>query len=82
MIEAAFGPPFSFLGTMNDEIRAGGGTQVAQHPFSAACYTPRSHPRHVDVNVRCLDGIEIEKLTVRPFDGRGDWEQSRAALGD
>ncbi|MBL8744222.1 MAG: GFA family protein [Myxococcales bacterium] len=63
------------------------GTHSARHMFCPTCgmhpfYTPRSHPDHVDVNVRCLDGIEIEKLTIRPFDGRGDWEKSRAALDE
>jgi hypothetical protein len=39
------------------------------HPF----YTPRSHPGHVDVNARCLDGIEVASLRPRLVDGR-DWE--------
>jgi hypothetical protein len=41
------------------------------HPF----YSPRSHPGHVDVNVRCLDDLEWRSLTVKPFDGK-DWDQN------
>jgi len=56
------------------------GTQVAKHTFCPTCgmhpfYTPRSHPDHVDVNVRCLDDLDWRSLTVRPFDGR-NWEQN------
>lgn len=59
------------------------GTGVAQHRFCGVCgvsgfYVPRSHPDHVDVNVRCLDGVDPASLPVRPFDGR-NWEQSIAA---
>jgi hypothetical protein len=36
-------------------------------------YIPRSDPDKVDVNVRCLDGIDITTLYPRPFDGR-NWE--------
>jgi hypothetical protein len=61
------------------------GTNTAQHRFCPRCgvhpfYTPRSHPDHVDVNVRCLDGVDLSALRIRRFDGRGDWEGSRAAL--
>ena len=41
----------------------------------AGFYVPRSHPDHVDVNVRCLDGVDLHALTVEPFDGR-HWEES------
>lgn len=58
------------------------GTGVAQHHFCAHCgvasfYIPRSHPDHVDVNVRCLDDVDVATLPVRRFDGR-HWE---AAIG-
>ncbi|MBL8716718.1 MAG: cupin domain-containing protein [Myxococcales bacterium] len=46
------------------------------HPF----YTPRSHPDHVDVNVRCLDDVDPRTIAAQPYDGRGDWEAARAAL--
>ena len=39
------------------------GTGTAQHTFCSRCgicafYAPRSHPGHVDINVRCLDGLD------------------------
>lgn len=60
-------------------------TGVAKHTFCKTCgvhpfYTPRSHPDGVDVNVRCLDGVDLAGLTIAPFDGQ-DWESSRATLG-
>jgi hypothetical protein len=56
------------------------GTRTARHRFCRHCgvagfYVPRSHPDHVDVNVRCLDGIDVGALAARAFDGR-NWEAS------
>ncbi|MFO0547667.1 MAG: cupin domain-containing protein [Polyangiaceae bacterium] len=61
------------------------GTHTARHTFCARCglhpfYTPRSHPDHVDVNVRCLDDVDLQSIVVQPFDGRNDWEAARATL--
>lgn len=61
------------------------GTGVARHTFCSRCgihafYTPRSHPDHIDVNVRCLDDVDLARIAIAPFDGRGDWEGARAAL--
>jgi hypothetical protein len=58
-------------------------TKVARHTFCRHCgihafYTPRSDPDKVDVNARCLDGIDPATLRVRTFDGR-DWERAKAA---
>jgi len=55
-------------------------TRVAKHRFCRICgmhpfYTPRSDPDKIDVNVRCLDGVDPSTLTVTPFDGR-HWEES------
>jgi hypothetical protein len=60
------------------------GTGVAQHHFCRQCgvasfYVPRSHPDGIDVNVRCLDGVDASSLPRRAFDGR-NWEQSVGAL--
>lgn len=60
------------------------GTGVAQHHFCRACgcasfYVPRSHPDGIDVNVRCLDDVDVATLPHRPFDGRR-WEESVDAL--
>jgi hypothetical protein len=55
-------------------------TGVAQHRFCRTCgihsfYVPRSDPDKIDVNVRCLDGVDVGTLTIIPFDGR-NWEQA------
>lgn len=55
-------------------------TRVAKHRFCRVCgvhpfYTPRSHPDHVDVNLRCFDGDARSQFEVRPFDGR-NWEDN------
>ena len=55
-------------------------TKVAKHRFCKVCgvhpfYVPRSDPDKIDVNVRCLDGIDLSALSVRSFDGQ-HWEQA------
>lgn len=60
-------------------------TGVAQHYFCRNCgvasfYIPRSDPNRIDVNARCLDGIEPDRLEVYQFDGR-NWEQAHAERG-
>jgi hypothetical protein len=60
------------------------GTGVARHHFCRHCgvasfYVPRSHPDHIDVNARCLDGVDVAALPVRRFDGR-HWEASIGTL--
>ena len=55
-------------------------TGTARHTFCATCgihpfYVPRSDPDKIDVNVRCLDGVDLSALKVLPFDGR-NWEHS------
>ena len=59
-------------------------TGVARHTFCRVCgmhpfYTPRSHPDGIDVNVRCLDGVDPAALRVQRFDGR-HWEESIGSL--
>jgi hypothetical protein len=58
-------------------------TGVAKHKFCKTCgihafYTPRSDPDKVDVNVRCLDGIDLAAIKTVPFDGQ-NWEAAFAA---
>ena len=53
-------------------------TGVAEHKFCAHCgihpfYTPRSDPDKVDVNVRCLDDVDLGLLEISSFDGK-HWE--------
>jgi len=48
-------------------------TAVAKHRFCRICgikvfYVPRSHPDGIDVNVRCLDPVTIEGVSVSQFD--------------
>ena len=59
-------------------------TKKAKHYFCSACgissyYIPRSHPNMIDVNLRCVDGVNLEDLEVERFNGQ-DWEQARADL--
>ena len=53
-------------------------TMAAKHTFCKvygvhAFYVPRSDPDKIDINVRCLDGIDLLALAVKHFDGR-NWE--------
>ncbi|MGC1780669.1 MAG: GFA family protein [Xanthobacteraceae bacterium] len=55
-------------------------TGTAQHTFCATCgihpfYVPRSDPDKIDVNVRCLDGVDVGALKPHLFDGR-HWEEA------
>ena len=55
-------------------------TGVARHQFCATCgvhpfYVPRSDPDKIDVNVRCLHGVDLGELRLPTFDGR-NWEQA------
>jgi hypothetical protein len=57
-------------------------TGVAQHIFCRHCgihsfYVPRSDPDKIDVNVRCLDGIDLAAIRAKPFDGK-HWEDAMA----
>jgi len=59
-------------------------TKTAKHYFCPVCgihsyYIPRSHPDKIDVNVRCLEGVDLQSLVIQPFNGR-EWEQSRHTL--
>lgn len=59
-------------------------TKTAKHYFCPVCgissyYIPRSHPNMIDVNLRCVDGVNLEELEIEFFDGQ-DWEQARADL--
>jgi len=58
-------------------------TRVAKHHFCRHCgihsfYVPRSDPDKIDVNVRCLDGVDLAEVHPRSFDGR-HWEEAMAA---
>ena len=55
-------------------------TKAAKHLFCPNCgvasfYIPRSDPERIDVNVRCLEGVHLDKLEHDRFDGR-NWEKA------
>ncbi|MGO8918211.1 MAG: GFA family protein [Stellaceae bacterium] len=55
-------------------------TGTAKHLFCRHCgihafYVPRSDPDKIDVNVRCLDGVDLGAITPERFDGR-NWEEA------
>jgi hypothetical protein len=57
-------------------------TLTARHQFCRHCgihpfYVPRSDPDKIDVNARCLDGVDASTLRPTPFDGK-NWEQAMA----
>jgi hypothetical protein len=56
-------------------------TRVAKHYFCPTCgiasfYIPRSDPDKIDVNVRCLEGVDALKLEREFFDGQ-NWEAAQ-----
>ena len=55
-------------------------TRTAKHTFCRHCgihafYVPRSDPDKIDVNVRCLDDVDLGALQIARFDGQ-NWEQA------
>ena len=57
-------------------------TGTARRTFCATCgihpfYVPRSDPDKIDVNVRCLDNVDLASLKPHSFDGR-NWEHAIA----
>ena len=56
------------------------GTMTAKHYFCKECgISPFSRPRIAPtrwvVNLRCIDGIDLSSLKIRPFDGQ-NWESA------
>lgn len=61
-------------------------TKTAKHYFCPVCgihsyYIPRSHPNKIDINVRCLEGVDLQSLVIQPFNGR-EWEKSQHTLDE
>lgn len=59
-------------------------TGRARHYFCRVCgvspyYIARSHPDKIDVNARCVDGVDLAALRRIPFDGQ-NWEDAYEAL--
>ena len=77
-------PPeqFELLSGKDDLATYQFNTGTAKHMFCQACgihpfYVPRSDPDKIDVNVRCLDDVDLTMIAPRPFDGR-NWETAMA----
>jgi hypothetical protein len=69
---------FALLSGADDLTTYTFNTGVAKHTFCKHCgihpfYVPRSDPDKIDVNARCLDGIDLARLSPQPFDGK-NWE--------
>ena len=78
-------PPeqFELLSGRDDLTTYEFNTRVAKHHFCRhggvhSFYVPRSDPDKIDVNVRCLDGVDVARVATAQFDGR-HWE---AAITD
>ena len=66
---------FALLSGADDLVDYRFNTGVAQHRFCRICgihafYVPRSDPDKMDVNVRCLDDIDLDALEYEGFDGK------------
>lgn len=75
-------PPeqFELLGGKDNLTTYEFNTHTAKHTFCKTCgihpfYVPRSDPDKIDVNVRCIDDIDIATLAVATFDGK-HWEEA------
>ena len=73
-------PPenFELLSGKDDLATYEFNTRTAKHTFCKYCgihpfYVPRSDPNKIDVNVRCVDGIDLAAIAPKKFDGR-NWE--------
>jgi len=58
-------------------------TGTAKHYFCPRCgvasfYIARSDPDKIDINVRCLEGVDLATIPIDSFDGR-NWEMAHAA---
>jgi len=72
---------FELLSGQDELITYEFNTKTAKHTFCRTCgihpfYVPRSHPDMIDVNVRCLDGVDLAAIHPEPFDGQ-NWEVAR-----
>ena|SRR6266404_1327159 len=85
-------PPerFRLLTSRDDLATYTFNTGAAKHYFCRTCgvasfYIPRSDPDKIDVNLRCVEGIDLSSLKISNFDGQ-NWEQAfreeRAALAE
>jgi hypothetical protein len=78
-------PPeqFQLLSGKDDLTTYEFNTRVAKHTFCKHCgihpfYVPRSDPDKIDVNARCLDGVDLGAFEKTRFDGQ-HWEEAMRA---
>ncbi len=55
------------------------GTRTAKHLFCGTCgiasyYVPRSHPDGFSVNLRCVEGVDLNAVRLTGFEG-SHWEE-------
>jgi hypothetical protein len=77
-------PPqqFELLSGQDDLATYQFNTGTAKHMFCRVCgihpfYVPRSDPDKIDVNVRCIDDVDLSAIVPHPFDGK-NWEAATA----
>ena len=77
-------PPerFELLSGADDLTEYRFNTGLAKHRFCRHCgihpfYVPRSDPDKIDVNVRCLEGVDADRIPADAFDG-AHWEDAIA----
>jgi 2-hydroxychromene-2-carboxylate isomerase len=73
---------FELLSGKDDLITYEFNTKVAKHTFCRTCgihafYIPRSDPDKIDVNVRCLDAVDLAAIKPWLFEGK-NWETTMA----
>jgi hypothetical protein len=75
-------PPeqFELLSGKDDLTTYEFNTRTAKHMFCKTCgihpfYVSRSDPDKIDVNVCCIDDIDLSTLSIKTFDGQ-NWEQA------
>jgi hypothetical protein len=71
---------FDLVSGREDLITYDFNTKIAKHFFCRACgihsfYIPRSDPDMIDVNLRCVDGVDVATLRLAAFDGK-NWEHA------
>jgi hypothetical protein len=59
-------------------------THAAKHHFCPQCgvasfYIARSDPDKIDVNARCVEGLDLDAIPLDYFNGR-NWEAAQAAF--
>jgi hypothetical protein len=80
---------FRLMTSWDDLVVYSFNTGAAKHYFCPRCgvasfYIPRSDPDKIDINLRCLEGIDLSTLELSHFDGR-NWDtaiKSYESLGD